>query len=166
MKIIPSEKLKLVSALSISELEMQLKENIQTKRGLKEKYSTTNKNKIFEGTFSSEKFYIQKVIQTKNSFLPQINGTFKSTSNGTNINVELKLHSAVMVFLILLISISSIVSFFMFFNILLNGMDNIVSLVPFAILFFSIAMGHLGFNLDKKQTISDLKKMLKAKSIE
>src|SRR5690606_30890891 len=83
MKIIPSEKIEFNTTLSITEVDNEVRKNIQPKRGIRIGFSKKENDKVFEGNHSNGKFEVQRVIYHRNSFLPQIKGTYQSSVNGT-----------------------------------------------------------------------------------
>lgn len=163
MKIIPSEKLELRTTLSTSELERQLRENIQPKRGVRLRFSKKPSDKIFEGTYSNGKFDIQRVIYHRNSFLPQIAGTYQRTTNGTKVFAELKIHGFVVAFLVFWLSAVSLALVATIFGIINQGTNPIFGIVPLIMLAFGIGLGHFGFNMEKEKSIMELKKVLESK---
>ena len=161
MKIIPSEKIEFNTTLSISEVNNELRKNIQPKRGVRLGFSKKENDKIFEGNHSNRKFDIQRVIYHRNSFLPQIKGTYKSSINGTKIIAELKLHGFVVVFMTFWLSGVSLALIVTIFGIVLQGTNPIAAIIPLIMLAFGFGLGHYGFNMEKENSINELKKVLK-----
>ena len=74
MKIIPSEKIEIITALSNQEVRKILMDHIRPKKGLTIGFNKSPDKKLFEGHFTRDKFEIQRIITGRNSFLPQIKG--------------------------------------------------------------------------------------------
>jgi hypothetical protein len=159
MKIIPSEKLEFNTTHSIIEVENKLKENIQPKRGVRFGFSKRENDKVFEGNYSNGKFNFQRVIYHRNSFLPQINGTYRNTSGGTKIIAELKIHGVVVVFLVFWLCGVSLALIATVLGIIKQGTNPMFIIVPLIMLAFGVGLGHFGFNMEKEKSISELEKI-------
>lgn len=55
----------------------------------------------YEGIIREQDFTLRRIIHYRNSFLPQIRGTWEPSSEGTKIKLTFTLHPLVLVFLIL-----------------------------------------------------------------
>lgn len=161
MKIIPSEKIEFNTTLSITEVDNELRKNIQPKKSIRIGISKKENDKVFEGNHSNGKFEIQRVIYHRNSFLPQIKGTYQSSVNGTKVIAELKLHRFIVVFMTFWLSGVSLGLIAIIFGIIVQGTNPIVVLIPIIMLTFGFGVGHFGFNMEKDKSISELKKILK-----
>ncbi|GAA4279830.1 hypothetical protein [Gaetbulibacter aestuarii] len=162
MKIIPYQKLEFRTSLSETELEQQLSENIMPKRGIQLGFSKKADDKIFEGTFSYEQFNIQRVIYYKNSFLPQVQGSYRNFNSGTTISVVLKMHDFVSIFMIIWLSLVSVAFIFTLYGVMVQETTPIAVIFPLVMLAFGFSLPHLAFQHEKKKTISALEKMLNA----
>lgn len=161
MKIIPSEKIEFNTALSITEVNNELRKNIQPKRGIRFGFSKKENDKVFEGNHSNGKFEVQRVIYHRNSFLPQIKGTYQSSVNGTKVTAELKLHGFVVVFMTFWLSGVSLALIATIFGIITQGTNPIAVIIPIIMLAFGFGLGHFGFNMEKEKSIRELKKIFK-----
>ncbi|WP_428740472.1 hypothetical protein [Tenacibaculum sp.] len=161
MKIIPSEKVEFKTTLSVTEVDNKLRENIQPKRGGRLGFSKKEKDKVFEGNHTNRKFEIQRVIYHRNSFLPQIKGSYQSTVNGTKVIAELKLHGFVVVFMIFWLSGVSLALIATIIGIITQETNPIAIIIPLIMLAFGFGLSHYGFYMEKEKSINELKKVLK-----
>ena len=74
MKIIPIEKLTLVSNLSKSEVIKELISNTRPTQSFGFGSQKVENAKLFHGTIYGDNFNIKRVIDYRNSFLPEVNG--------------------------------------------------------------------------------------------
>ncbi|MEA5471283.1 hypothetical protein [Spirulina sp. 06S082] len=75
----------------------------------------------YAGKISHTGFEIHRVIQYRNSFLPNIHGHFESSLQGTNVRVTMSLHPFVTVFLLFWFSIWYSISIPLFLSDVLSG---------------------------------------------
>ena len=81
---------------SKDEIIQILKTNTSERKGL----SYRKYDEYFNGTVKEDSFKIQRNINYKNSFLPVIIGTIKSSENGTEINIKMRLNLFIKGFMI------------------------------------------------------------------
>ncbi|WP_116770402.1 hypothetical protein [Maribacter litoralis] len=159
MKLIPSEKLELTTSFSVAELEEHLKENIQKHRSYKIG-SIKKSNKYFVGTVFPGHFKCKKFTYQRNSFLPQVTGIFYEEPTGTKVATTLKIDSFVSIFLILFYAFIICAIFATIYLASYQKIEAYFILVPIGLLLLVFGIPHLGFNLEKDSTITELKKML------
>ncbi|MFS4470678.1 hypothetical protein [Chryseobacterium sp. T20] len=97
MKYLPFERITYKTNLSEEEVLTRLSGFVEPKKfGLGRNYI-----KEYEGSIHNNSFEISRVIQYRNSFLPQINGRIQNGNDGVKIQVTLSLHAFVSFFLII-----------------------------------------------------------------
>lgn len=160
LKIIPSNKVEIITTLSNQEVRKILTENIQPKKGFTFSFYKSKEHKLFEGVFDSDKFEIQRVITGRNSFLPQIKGYIRPNSNGTKLIADLKLHTFVIVFMSFWLSGVSFGLIVTIIGILKQGTNPFLVVFPLIMLAFGIGLVHYGFNSEEEKSINDLKRIL------
>ena len=101
MKILPNEKLTLLTELSKSKAIEILNLSIRPKQNFGFGNRKIEDGKKFEGSIFGDSFNISRIINYRNSFLPEISGKINEKMNGTEIEIELKQASFVKVFMIL-----------------------------------------------------------------
>ena len=160
MKLIPSDKIEIISPYSKSELEGRLKENIQPKRGIELRLSKPKNQKTFEGILTQSGFKIQRVITGKNSFLPQIEGTIQEGLNGTKIKIDLTIHRFVVVFMAIWLGLIGFFLIGTIYGIITQDTNPMLAFMPLIMIAFGIGMVHFGYGSEKKKSIDELKRIL------
>ncbi|ESU20962.1 hypothetical protein FCR2A7T_07340 [Flavobacterium cauense R2A-7] len=163
MKILPIEKLTLVSNLSKSEVLEELSSNTRPTQSLSFGSPKVENAKLFHGTIYEDSFNIKRVIDYRNSFLPEVNGKVIEKTNGTEIEIELKPVSLVMAFMIIWLGGVS----FAFITALIGAITGEsplqISLIPLGMLLIGFGMLKFGFSTETEKTKNNIIKILKAK---
>ena len=160
MKIIPSDRIEIISPLSKTEVEKRLRENIQPKRGIKLRLTRPKNQKAFEGSLFGNSFQIQRVINGKNSFLPQIKGTINESAHGTKILMDLKIQGFVIGFLALWLGGIGVVMVGTIYGIVTQGTNPLFVIAPLIMFAFGIGLAYFGFNSEKEKSISEMERIV------
>jgi hypothetical protein len=155
MKYLPFEYIVYRTDLSEQEVVIRLSSYIETK---KNHFVFKNKSiKEYEGFINGKNFEINRIIKSRNSFLPQISGSIHQNNYQTQIKVEMKLHWSVMIFLILW-------CLFIFFSLIFIERKIVTfdSFIPFLMLIFAYFLTMYGFKSESKKSKEDLKKIFEA----
>lgn len=163
MKLIPSDQIDIISPHTKAEVEYRLKENIQPKRGIEIRLTKPKNQKAFEGVLTQNGFQIQRVINGKNSFLPQIKGTIQGGINGTKVQIDLTIHRFVIVFMTIWLSM---ISFFLIgtvYGIITQDTNPVFAIVPLIMIAFGIGMVHFGYSSEKQKSVDELKRILEGR---
>tara|TARA_R110000868_G_scaffold384244_4_gene651676 strand:+ start:45 stop:572 length:528 start_codon:yes stop_codon:yes gene_type:complete len=163
MKILPIENITLVSNLRKEELLAILSENLQKKRGLRFGFTQPKNQKLFEGYLYNDSFEIQRVINYRNSFLPQISGKISTRLDKARIELKLKPHSFVLVFISLWLGGVGLGLIGSLIGIFTQGVNPLACL-PLIVMFgFGIGLTNFGFKTESKKAKNDLTKIFKAR---
>lgn len=100
-KLLPIENFVLSTKLSPEEVRKKIAENIEPIRPAVFSFSPQRFIKPYQGYLTGNYFSISRVINYRNSFLPQIKGEIFKTGQQTEIRVNMKLH----VFVVVLLSV-------------------------------------------------------------
>ncbi|WP_343330601.1 hypothetical protein [Polaribacter staleyi] len=160
MKIIPSDKIEIVTTLSMQEARKILSENIRPKKIFKFSFNQPQKKELFEGNFEQDNFKIQRIITERNSFLPQIKGQILPSINGTRLVADLKIHSSVIVFMLFWLTFVGFAFITGIIGVINQGINPLFLIVPLIMIGFGIGLINYGFNSQKEKSINDLKKIL------
>lgn len=163
MKLIPSKKVLLVSPLSEEQVKGILKDVISPKKRSLFNLKEAKNNTFFEGFIVDNQFQIQRIITYRNSFLPQIKGQFKSSSNGTVISLNLKVQAFVLVFMSIWFSMVSVAFVATFIGVLTQNVQPFAILVPLFMLVVAFALVHFGFSKEEGKAILELRRILSAR---
>jgi len=115
-----------------------------------------NDRKAYEGQVDRDGFKIQRVIQYRNSFLPQITGTFKRGRTGNEVHVKLKLNLFVLIFICLWMGGVTVACLSTLFISNIAGGLGYFSLIPFGMLLFGYLLTTLAFSYEAKKSEKDL----------
>src|SRR5690554_2023809 len=143
MKIIPSDKIDMMTTLSIEEVREIIRSNILPKKVLKARYSLPENRETFEGTFEQDSFEIQRIVIGRNSFVPKIKGKIYPNINGTKLIAELKISPFVITFVILW---TSLVILFFIIGIMLvifKAENSLFLIIPLGMMSFMFVLMHL-----------------------
>jgi hypothetical protein len=100
MKLLPYDKLCIVTSFSPAEVQDRLQLEVKEQEGFSFKnLFSTSSDKYFSGYVTNGNFEFKRIITYRNSFLPIIKGQIRSWPNGTIVYVKMGLHPAVAVFM-------------------------------------------------------------------
>lgn len=97
MMLIPYEKLKIKTSLSVSDTLKKLDDAIEPKRSFRKLWDS--RHKPYEGKIEGTHFNATRIIHYRNSFLPVIKGEIQSEISGSTINITMHPHVFVIVFM-------------------------------------------------------------------
>jgi len=161
MKYLPYERIIYKTNLSEQEVLTRLSGFVEPK-----KYGLgRNPMMDYEGSINNNRFEISKVIQYRNSFLPQINGRIQNDNDGTQIQVTLSLHAFVSFFLIVWCSFALL--FFIGISIrdIREKEISVEFFLPLFMLLFVYVLTMVGFKSESKQSKEYLRRSFEAEII-
>ncbi|SHM19843.1 hypothetical protein SAMN05444360_1099 [Chryseobacterium carnipullorum] len=159
MKYLPFERIIYRTNLSEQEIITRLSGFVEPK---KFGFGRTS-SKEYEGFINNNCFEINRMINYRNSFLPQIKGTIQKGNYGTQIEVTMKLHVFVFVFLLFW---CGFVMFFLISLCLVQQKISVFFLVPVGMLLFVYALTMFGFKTESKESKEFLKKSFESEIID
>jgi hypothetical protein len=161
MKYLPFERITYKTNLSEKEVLTRLSGFVEPKKfGLGKNYI-----KEYEGTVNNNSFEISRVIQYRNSFLPQINGRIQNENNGTQIQVTMSLHAFVFFFLIVWWSFALIFFIGVSLRAIREKEISVELFLPLGMLLFVYALTMIGFKSESKQAKEYLRRSFDAEII-
>jgi hypothetical protein len=153
MPIRPYQYLTLLTPLKPAEVEKRLVEQVET--DLTADAMTT---KLFMGVVKPTEFEIYRRIQYTNSFLPVIDGTVSELSDGTAVEIVMRLAPPVVWFMIFWILFTGGLGTYIVWS-----TNSIWALQAFGMLAFGYVLATFGFSVESKKATSALKMILDAK---
>lgn len=160
MKYLPFEHIIYKTDLSEQEVLVKLSGFIDKK---KIRIFRNNITKEYEGTIDGNSFEITRIIKGRNSFQPQITGEIRENNYETQIEIKMRLHWSVFVFLTFVCSCMLFALISIFFN---AEKISAVSFMPLLMLFTVYIFTMFGFKIESAKSKKDLKRMLEAKIIK
>jgi hypothetical protein len=160
MEYLPFEHLIYKTNLSEQEVLARLSDFIDKK---KIRIFRNNITKEYEGTIDGNSFEISRIIKGRNSFQPRISGEIRQNNYETKIEIKMRLHWSVFIFLLFW----CVFVFFALIMIFTNAEKiSAVSFMPLLMLLVAYLFTMFGFKIESKRSKKDLEKMLNAKMIK
>ena len=164
MPLLPYQNIVYNTRLTREELLIRLKESVEPKRGLSFNAIKKQKNrKAYEGQLDQDGFKIQRVIQYRNSFLPQITGNFQRGRTGNEVHVKLRLNLFVLIFISLWMGGVTVACLSTVFISNTAGGLGYFALIPFGMLLFGYLLTTLAFSYEAKKSKKDLLKIFEGR---
>lgn len=161
MKILPYENLTYKTHLSKNEIVKRLSEEIQPKHWLlKKRFSFNGKYKSYEGVINEDSFKISRVIiDSQNSFAPQIKGKIEEVNNSQNskktlIHIKMRLHIFIIIFMFILL-----LSMLLGSLVLITLKLGLAFLFPFLIIFLMSVVIIFAFNYERDKSKAFFEKL-------
>ena len=159
MTFLPYEDLVYKSNLPESELRLRISQNIEKKKTYRIGYLTKH-TKPYEGYLHGNNFEINRIINYRNSFLPQVKGKIIESNEGTLIYVKMRMHILVYIFLVIwctgvgyaFISILTV-------SIIAHKFEPVV-FIPLGMLILGFILPTGAFKFESNRTKKDLEKIL------
>ena len=105
--LIPYKFTSIKTSLSVDEIVQAMSKEIAAPRDLFQEPHIIG-NKFYEGKVSNQGFEIQRIIYTRNSFLPVLYGKFVSEEIGTQVNAHIVVHPAALILFALIFLLPSL----------------------------------------------------------
>lgn len=160
MKYLPFEFLLYETELSEQEALEKLSDCTQPKK--MRFFKAYNPTKTYEGSIDENTFEISRIINYRNSFLPQITGTVQNNGSRTEIEIKMQLNTIVLLFLIFC---CSMVFLFFLMAIFSAAEITIASFAPLLMLVFIYFLTIFCFNYESTKAKAELKKIFKAQKV-
>jgi hypothetical protein len=160
---VPYKNIIFESALSYNEIINRIQNRIEPKRSLFSRLRKNNGNHMYEGELFENEFKINRIILYRNSFLPIIYGTIISESNKTIINVKMKLHIIVKIFMGLWLGFF-VLEFLTNINNFISDIElNIFLFMPMAMILFGYIFMTGMFKFESRKSKIYLEELFEAK---
>ena len=156
MKLLPYDKLCIVTSLSPAKVQERLQLEVSPKPewGFKALFADTG-NTYFTGTVENDRFEIIRIIQGRNSFLPVIKGHTETWLNGSRIYVKMRLHLFVAAFMCFWLGGVGVAGVSMLIGGMMNGQFSPAMLIPFGMFAFGYAMT-IGFYSSERNKAKEI----------
>lgn len=157
MKFIPFEKVTYISKLPLEVIEKNIENSIREKKSFNFNFETKPSLKKFEGSKINSTFFLQRIINYRNSFLPDIQINLWQKKLYTEIYVKFKLKPFTVVILI----ISSVFLMILFSVLITEDNFNSSALILLLFLIVIYLMCVLGFNYEVNKAKKEFQQILK-----
>lgn len=163
MKFLPYEELVYHSVLRPDDVIYRLGENLEPERTFRMRGIFFKGTKPYEGSVNNDgTFSIRRLIAYNNSFLPVIEGEIVRESFGSRINVKMRLHRFVLVFMIVWmvgVGIASVATMTAYLN---NAFFDRTVFIPISMLGFGYIITMLAFKYESNRSKKELVQLFEA----
>ena len=166
MKYLPAEDITFQSKLKETELLQRLEDSIEPAKAFRFGPFNGTETKPYQGKIVGPTFNISRIINYRNSFLPQISGNIENAFSGSLIRVKMRLHIAVIIFLCIWCGIMGTVGFVFLSQTFGSTSFDPMMLIPLGMLVVVYVVVMLAFKYESKLSISDLQSLFEAEIIE
>ncbi|WP_254568061.1 hypothetical protein [Oscillatoria sp. HE19RPO] len=139
----PSQRFTITTYLSPEDVQKKLVAVVEPPpQGIQ--FQWKRSDKLYRGKIGEHSFKIAKIIYHRNSFLPQIEGRIKAHGRGSQIEIEMKLHIAAIIFMCVWLSTIGQVALLSLFALFQDDFEP-AFLIPLGMVIFGIALPWVGF---------------------
>jgi hypothetical protein len=157
MPLLPYQTFTLDTHLSVNETYARLRSVVEPRRRFR---WSAGEGRPFEGEVENDGFAITRIINYRNSFLPQIRGRVIPTPTGARIEGTMRLHALVLAFLIFWCGSVSIGGGMVVRQALVSGQWSPTMLIPFGMVIFSWALSAGAFTYEARKALQLLREQL------
>jgi hypothetical protein len=163
MKYLPFENITYTTNLSPEEVVERIQGIIEPNKTFRLTGIFGNSNhKPYEGTINRNSFSIKRIIGYRNSFLPRITGEIVSNFKGTKIEVKMRLHILVLIFMFIWCGGVGLGFITFLTSSINNGTFDSAIIVPFGMLAFGYGLTTGGFKYESIKSKNYLAQLFKA----
>lgn len=167
MKYLPFENITYRSKLDADVIIEKLKKEIEPRKTFRMTGVFGNSNhKPYEGSIEGKTFNISRIIRYQNSFLPKIKGDVNKDINGTRINVKMRLHLFVIIFMFIWFGGVGFGCFTVLSIAFIKKSFDAIYLLPFGMLLFGYLLVTLGFKYESIKSKKYLSQLFEAEMEE
>ena len=165
MKYLPFENITYTTKLDSEEILNRLNNIIEPRKTFRNNgIFGGGHHKPYEGSINGASFSVTRIINYRNSFLPKINGAVEKDLDGTKINVRMRLHLFVIIFMAIWLIGVGIGCLAFIFTMLDNNKFEPMIFIPFGMLLFGYALVTGGFKYESKKTKKDLAQLFESET--
>jgi len=166
--LIPYHKTTLYTLLSSDEVIERLNKFIQPHKSLWKRIKTRDfghGNYLFNGKITGKTFQVERIINYRNSFLPEIKGNVVEDKIGTQINLVLKLKKIVYIFDVIWLAGLLLMSYFILYNFFISDKTDFkwLLLVLVMMILWKYLMTIFFYSKEAEKSLNLLKQLFEAK---
>jgi hypothetical protein len=160
MKYLPYENFYVTTLLTPAKVVERLKKEVEPDTGISfKKMFFRSSEYYFTGYIGYEKFELEPVISYRNSFLPQIKGIIKPHLNGSRIQVVMRLHTGVVVFMGIWMGFVMLLGCAFLLKSFITAEFTLTTLIPLGMMLFAYCLALGGFkyeSIDAKNKLNQI----------
>lgn len=158
MRLLPYRRFELQSPLSVTQVTQALSDSGEPKRWIR----LGTADRPFEGTVTASGFQIQRNISYRNSFLPQVTGTVTPEGSGSRISITMKLHSVVLIFLLVWSGVLASICVAVGVSFIAGSVEGTAALAPFGLFLLASLVITGSFAYEARKATELLTSLLRA----
>ncbi|MGZ3871947.1 MAG: hypothetical protein ACXVJD_03460 [Mucilaginibacter sp.] len=157
MKFLPFEDFYIITGLKPGQVQERLEKEVEPDMGFSfKKLFSPQSGRYFTGYVVNGTFGFKRIIQHRNSFLPQIKGSTEAWLNGSRVHVKMSMHIGVTIFMCIWLGFALLLGFGFFIQEIRTAPFKIEDLAPFGAFLFGYLLSLGGF---KYESIKAQKKL-------
>ena len=161
MKFLPFENFYIITSLKPEEVQERLQKEIKPDIGFSFKnLFSSSSDYYFSGYAINGTFRFKRIINYRNSFLPQINGSTETWLNGSRVHVNMRMDVVVVVFMCIWLGGIMFIGIMIMLQDFLKGRFEFASLIPFAMFLFGYLLSTGGFKHESSKARNKLIELL------
>ncbi|MFN8283873.1 MAG: hypothetical protein U0U67_11705 [Chitinophagales bacterium] len=171
MKYFPYENYSVKTNLSVDQIVGRLHAVIETEEQPQFPFYKRKTAKPYYGVIDGNTFKITRIINYRNSFLPQITGTIEENYKDNSVHIKMKLHTFVIIFMLFWLGFVFTICTGIIYA-MINHLDHdtekfnffnfFPTLIPFGMLIFGYLLMTLPFKYESKKAKEFLNTVLEA----
>ena len=160
IEFLPFENYVLTTKLSPDEVLKRLSENIEPKKGFSFSLFGTKFTKTYTGQIRDTSFSMQRNINYRNSFLPQITGLVSSNFGQTQVNIKMRPEISVLIFMSIWLGVAGFMCIMIAIFCISDGIFPFPIILPLPFFAFGYLITYFGFKTESKKSKEFLAQLL------
>ena len=161
MNFFPYENFYIISDLKPEQVQEHLQKEVEPVKGFSfRNIFSGSSESYFSGYVVNGTFEFKRIINYRNSFLPQIKGSTETWINGSRVHVKMGMHIAVTVFICIWLGTALLFGVGFLVQELSKGPFEITDLFPFAMFVFGYILATAGFKYESNKAKNKLVEIL------
>lgn len=158
----PSQRFTMTTYLSPEDVLKKLSEVVvPTSNSLQFRWRRSKKP--YQGQIAEHSFKISRIIYNRNSFTPEIEGQIQAHGRGSQIDIEIKLHPFVIIFMSFWLSLVALVALMILGKALFEKNFNPAFLIPVGMLILGLGLPRIAFFPEAKRSKQFLMELFQAR---
>jgi hypothetical protein len=168
MKFFPFENFYIITKLQVAEVQHRLENEVEPDTGFsfKDLFSSASSSLYFSGYVLNGTFKFKRVINYRNSFLPEIKGSTETYLDGSRVHVKMRLNTAVLLFMCVWLGGVTLAGIGIMVSSIIDRKFEWAMLLPLGMFAFGYTLATGGFKYESQKAKSKLLEILEGKMEE
>jgi hypothetical protein len=161
MNFLPFENFYIITSLKPEEVQDHLQEIVEPDKGFSfSNFLSSSSGYYFTGYVINGTFEFKRIINNRNSFLPQIKGSTETWLNGSRVHIIMRMHIGVTIFMCMWLGFALLFGVGFLIQETKKGPFKIVDLAPFGMFLFGYLLSLGGFKYESNKAKNKLVDLL------